>query len=154
MQLLEQFEHSDEVDFPLYKENTKLLFEQLLRKLEENDSRIFDLEQRVQSLEAEVDVKDMELERANYDMQTMQEAVQECRSEADAMVENMLAKIAIEVNQRRAVERTMYKVVAENEKLKSMVEYSKLRSIISKFGYETNWESLCVSQQHQVILLL
>ena len=147
---MEQFEHSDEVDFPLYKENTKLLFEQLLRKLEENDSRIFDLEQRVQGLEAEVDVKDMELERANFDMQTMQEAVQECRSEADAMVENMLAKIAIEVNQRRAVERTMYKIIAENEKLKSMVEYSKLRSIISKFGYETNWESLCVSQQVQV----
>ena len=102
-------------DFATYKINTRKLFEQLLLKLEENSDHIYSLEHRVKFLEQECEDKDMDIERLTL---SMQDAVNECRQDAEEMVNELMGKVSMEVNQRHEVEGLLRRLQSENAKLK------------------------------------
>lgn len=102
-------------DIATYKQNTRNLFEQLLYKLEENNDQIYSLHHRVKYLEQECESKDIHIEKITI---AMQEAVDDCRIEAEELVEDMSRKVASEVTQRHEVERIVCRLQVENSNLR------------------------------------
>ena len=102
-------------DVNTYKTNTRNLFEQLLLKLEENSDHIFSLEHRVKFLEQECEDKDLDIEKMTI---SMQEAVNDCRQEAEEMVGELMGKVSVEVNQRHEIEGLVRRLQSDNAKLK------------------------------------
>jgi hypothetical protein len=116
MQMLEGVETSTNVeDIDTYKMNTRKLFEQLLLKLEENSDHIYSLEHRVKFLEQECEDKDLDIEKMSV---SMQQAVDDCRQEAEEMVGELMGKVSVEVSQRQEVEGLVRRLQADNSKLK------------------------------------
>ena len=101
-----------------YKASTRKLFEQLLFKLEENSDYIYSLEHRIKFLEQECEDKDADLDKMSN---SMQQAVSECRNEAEDMVNELMEKVSLEVGQRRDVELLARRLQKENAKLKVRV---------------------------------
>lgn len=114
--MLEGIETSINVDdINAYKTNTRKLFEQLLLKLEENSDHIYSLEHRVKFLEQECEDKDLDIEKMTM---SMQEAVQDCRQEAEEMVGELMDKVSAEVTHRHEVEGLLRRLQGQNSKLK------------------------------------
>lgn len=114
--MLEGIESSTTVeDINTYKTNTRNLFEQLLLKLEENSDHIYSLEHRVKFLEQECEDKDLDIEKMTM---SMQEAVNDCRQEAEEMVGELMGKVSVEVNQRHEIEGLVRRLQSDNAKLK------------------------------------
>ena len=114
--MLEDIETSTNVeDIDAYKINTRKLFEQLLIKLEENSDHIYSLEHRVKFLEQECEDKDLDIEKMSI---SMQEAVNDCRQEAEDMVGELMSKVSMEVNRRLEIEGLVRRLQAQNAKLK------------------------------------
>ena len=102
-------------DISSYKKNTRELFEQLLLKLEENNDQIYSLHHRIKYLEQECGSKDIHIEKITI---AMQEAVDDCRVEAEELVEEMSKKVSAEVFQRQETERIICRLQVENSQLK------------------------------------
>jgi hypothetical protein len=88
--------------------------EQLLLKLEEDQDYIYSMAHKIKSLEDDCTQKDLEIEKMSSDMQ---EALTECRMEAEEMAEDMLTKIASEVRQRHDTEKVVFRLEAECSRL-------------------------------------
>jgi chromosome segregation ATPase len=102
-------------DIEAYKTNTRKVFEQLLIKLEENSDHIYSLEHRVKFLEQECEDKDLDIENVTS---SMQDAVNDCRQEAEEMVGELMGKVSAEVKQRHEVEGLVRRLQTENSKMK------------------------------------
>ena len=84
-----------------YKQKTKTLFGVLLRKMEEDAEYQRSLEEQIDMLADDCKHKDVEIERLSADAQ---DAINDCRRQAEAMAENMFSKISCEVNGRVTME--------------------------------------------------
>lgn len=123
MSLSELSSHDD--DFPSYKAKTKKLLEHLLSKLEEDVDYQRSLESQIEDLEISVMVKDRDMQRLS---EQAREAIDDCKLQAEEMSEDMLGKIATEVNQRISVERLLVRLQLENSKLKVLVSCAVFNS--------------------------
>jgi hypothetical protein len=115
MQMLEEIEKDSVSDISEYKARTRHLMEVLLVKIEENSDQMYALEHRVKYLEQECDSKDIQIEKITS---AMQDAVDDCRVEAEEMVEEMVRKVSVEVDQRRDAEIIILRLQSENSRLK------------------------------------
>eukprot|EP00602_Paraphysomonas_sp_CaronLab_P002861 CAMPEP_0185028400 /NCGR_PEP_ID=MMETSP1103-20130426/14057_1 /TAXON_ID=36769 /ORGANISM="Paraphysomonas bandaiensis, Strain Caron Lab Isolate" /LENGTH=361 /DNA_ID=CAMNT_0027562799 /DNA_START=191 /DNA_END=1276 /DNA_ORIENTATION=- len=141
LKLLEDLETSSNPDdINTYKAKTRVLFEQLLLKLEENSDQIYSLEHRVKYLEQECESKDIHIEKITV---AMQEAVDDCRQEAEDMVEEMVRKVSAEVNQRRDAELLVCRLQSEVSRLKDTLHLQKLP------GIEQNLDDIIIEIQER-----
>ena len=113
--MLEEIEKNSSSDIGAYKAGTRNLMEHLLLKLEENNEQMYALEHRVKYLEQECDSKDIQIEKITS---AMQDAVDDCRVEAEEIVEEMVRKVSVEAEQRRDAELVICRLQAENSRLK------------------------------------
>jgi len=93
-----------------YKTQSLYLLEQMMRKFEEDADYQKSLEEQVEILADECRQKDDEIERVSVDAQ---EAINECRRQAEAMAENMFSKISGEMNERVGVEKVVGRLQRE-----------------------------------------
>ncbi|CAE7312671.1 unnamed protein product [Symbiodinium microadriaticum] len=109
-----------------YKAGIRHFIEQMLLKFEENNDQIYALEHRVKYLEQECDIKDSHIEKITS---AMQDAVDDCRLEAEEMLEEMGQKVSVEIEQRRDAELIILRLQAENCRLKDTLRLQLLPGI-------------------------
>lgn len=113
--MLEDIEKDSVLDIAEYKARSRKLIEALIADMEENSDQLFALEHRVKYLEQECDSKDIQIEKITS---AMQDAVDDCRVEAEEMVEEMVRKVSAEVDLRRDSEIIILRLQSENSRLK------------------------------------
>lgn len=110
-----------------------MLIQQLLIKLEQDEDNVFALTHKIKSLEEEHEedcyllkqkVKYLEQELANKEIEyerltvDLSDALAECRNEADEMADEMLCKLSAEIRQRQEIQRVVYNLQMETDRLK------------------------------------
>jgi chromosome segregation ATPase len=113
--VLEDLENTTYDDIADFKTHYRTIFEKLCVNLEENNDIISALEHRVNYLQQDLESKDLHIEKITI---AMQEEVDECRVEADDLIEEMTQKLSSEVSQRNDVESLVSRLQLENARLK------------------------------------
>jgi hypothetical protein len=93
-----------------FKVQALSLFEQMTSKFDEDAEYQKSLEEQVEMLADDCRQKDGEIDRLSVDAQ---EAINECRRQAEAMAENMFSKISREMNDRVSMEKLMGRLQRE-----------------------------------------
>jgi ElaB/YqjD/DUF883 family membrane-anchored ribosome-binding protein len=101
-------------DFAAYRVKTKKLLGQLVVKLEEESTYQQELEDQIDELANELAKKDNAIAVLS---QQAKDAIDDCKFQAEEIAEEMLSKIAAEVNQRMDVERLLRRLQSENARL-------------------------------------
>ena len=105
----------EEEDFASYKARMKELLEQLLLKLEEDVDYQKNLEMQIDDLERDLRTKDKVIEKLAHQAK---EAIDNCKLQTEEMADEMLAKLAGEVDSRSALEKLVLRLEAENARLR------------------------------------
>ncbi len=104
----------DGEDFVSFKNRTKGLLAQLLRKLEEDVDYQHNLEQQIDDLDRDGKIREHDIERIS---RQAREAIEDCKAQAEDMAEDMLSKMASEVDRRCSLERLVVRLQADNSRL-------------------------------------